>query len=290
MVSLSIKQQIQKLIGEKIVKINPISETHEQSHFIFETYKEKFFVKISFKTTSSFQKEVTGLRQLKTNYKHIPKVIGFSDYFLILSFIPVVDSKFSFWKNLGIQLAELHKIRQKDFGFYEDNFIGRAPQKNKNPNHFDWPDFFWKNRIEHKLNSLFEKNKFQLKKESYLELKNKVYQTLSNHSCHPSIVHGDLWRGNVLCDSKQQAFLIDPAVYYGDREVDLAMTECFGGFSSIFHETYRKVYPLSEGYEKRKHIYNLFHILNHFVIFGDNYKSSAMNLVKKIIDNYAGPV
>ena len=264
------------------MEIIPFSKKGHQSHLIFKTYKKKFFVKTSSKSTSSFQKEVIGLKQLKKNYEHIPQVIDFSDCFLILSFIPVTHPKSLFWKNLGTQLAQLHKARQKSFGFYENNFIGQASQKNKNPNNFDWPDFFWKNRIEHKLNSLFQKYKFELSKEQFLNLKNKVYEILSKHFCYPSSVHGDLWSGNVLCNLKQQAFLIDPAIYYGDREVDLAMTECFGGFSSIFYKIYQETYPLSEGYEKRKHIYNLFHMLNHFVIFGHSYKPSVINLVKKL--------
>ncbi len=282
---MDLKSRIQDLIGEKVVEIIPLSERGHQFHFIFKTYKKKIFVKTSSKVTSSFQKEVTGLKQLKKNYKHIPQVIGFSDHFLILSFISVTHPKSLFWKNLGNQLAQLHKTKQKSFGFYEDNFIGQAFQKNKNPNDFDWPHFFWINRIEHKLNSLFQKYEFELSKEQSLNLKNKVYEVLSRHSCHPCPVHGDLWNGNILCDLKQQAFLIDPAIYYGDREVDLAMTECFGGFSPVFYETYQEIYPLSEGYDKRKHIYNLFHMLNHFVIFGHSYKSSVMNLVKKIIYN-----
>lgn len=282
---MDIKYQIQELFGQKIDKINLISESQNQSHFVFQINKEKFFVKISSKTTSSFQKEVTGLKKLKESYNNIPKIIGFSDRFLILSFISVTDPKPSFWKNLGTQLAHLHKAKQNIFGFPEDNFIGQAIQKNKNPKNFDWPNFFWENRIEHKLNALFEKYKFQLRKKQYLKLKNKIYETLSNHSCYPSLVHGDLWSGNILCDSKQQAFLIDPAVYYGDREVDLAMTECFGSFPSFFYKAYQDVYPLPGGYEERKDIYNLFHILNHFVIFGHNYQSSVVSLVEKINDN-----
>ncbi len=233
--------------------------------------------------TLSFAKEVAGLKELKTGCEHIPEVIAFSDQFLVLPFIETGTPGPLFWKNLGIQLARIHRVRQKHFGFHEDNFIGQAIQKNTNPDDLDWPGFFWRNRIEHKLETLVGKYNFRLDKNEFSRLRDRVHGFLSGHSCHPSLVHGDMWSGNVLCGLKQEVFFIDPAVYYGDREVDLAMTECFGGFDPVFYRAYHEAYPLSEGYERRKSVYNLFHILNHFVIFGHSYRASTVNLIGEII-------
>lgn len=186
-----------------------------------------------------------------------------------------------FWKNLGQDLASLHKKKGALFGFEEDNYIGMATQKNGTSD--SWADFFWDRRLHFKINEIENKRQWSLELEKKDQLKKSCLKILQNRNCHPSPLHGDLWSGNILCTKEQLVFFIDPAFYFGDREADLAMTECFGGFSPLFYKTYKEYYPPDEGYEIRKHLYNLYHILNHLLIFGDQYKNSVENLINTII-------
>jgi fructosamine-3-kinase len=106
---------------------------------------------------------------------------------------------------------------------------------------------------------------------------------LSQHQPHPSLVHGDLWSGNAAITVDGEPVILDPATYWGDREVDLAMTELFGGFPAAFYRGYNDVFPLDAGYQKRKTLYNLYHILNHFNLFGGGYASQANRMLQEIL-------
>ena len=108
-------------------------------------------------------------------------------------------------------------------------------------------------------------------------------QLLNDHQPKPSLLHGDLWSGNADVNSDGQPVIFDPACYYGDRETDLAMTELFGGFSADFHATYREAWPLDDGYEMRRTLYNLYHILNHLNLFGGGYAGQAADMVSRLL-------
>ena len=163
------------------------------------------------------------------------------------------------WAALAQMLAKLHRTTGPRFGWYRDNFIGATPQINSWRD--DWAEFFAECRLRPQL-ALARKNGFQIALPSL--------KLLENHKPEPSLLHGDLWSGNAgfIADGP---VLFDPAVYYGDREADLAMTELFGGFPARFYEAYDEAYPLTEGYEARKQLYNLYHLLNHLNIFGEGY-------------------
>ncbi len=103
------------------------------------------------------------------------------------------------------------------------------------------------------------------------------------HQVQPSLVHGDLWGGNAGCTASGEPVIFDPATYFGDREVDIAMTELFGGFPAAFYKGYNEVFPLDAGYEQRKTLYNLYHILNHFNLFGGSYASQANRMIDQIL-------
>ena len=155
-------------------------------------------------------------------------------------------------------LAKLHRTTGPRFGWHRDNWIGGTPQTNTW--HDGWAGFFRECRIEPQL-ALARKNGYPLTFSSDL---------LRGHEPRPSLLHGDLWSGNAgFIDEGPVIF--DPAVYYGDREADLAMTELFGGFPLEFYAAYEKAYPLDAGYEQRKHLYNLYHLLNHLNLFGSGY-------------------
>lgn len=279
------KRLIEQNLEEPIQKITSLSGGCSYPSYIVDTNQGKFFAKTSDSPTLNFQFEATGLKQIKTLFSNTPEVIAFSKNILILEYIASEEPKEKFWINLARDLATMHKKEQSTFGFFEDNAIGAASQKNicSNSASKSWAHFFWENRILFKLEELEKDNRQPLEPEKKESLKNAILKKLSSFDSQASLLHGDLWSGNIHCGTNQSAYLIDPAVYFGDREADIAMTECFGGFSPLFYETYDQEFPLQQGYEERKHIYNFYHMLNHLLIFGDGYRTAVQNIASQIL-------
>jgi len=183
---------------------------------------------------------------------------------------------------LGVQLAKMHRsMSDKGFGFHVDNTIGATPQPNL-PWIEDWADFWDQHRLGHMLkltgNAGYNAEKIE-------KLRQKTRELLS-HKPGPSLVHGDLWGGNkgfAKVDGETVPVIFDPATYYGDREVDVAMTYLFGGFGYDFYEGYESEWPLPEGHEERVTVYNLYHILNHYELFGGSYLSQARGMIEQIL-------
>jgi fructosamine-3-kinase len=169
------------------------------------------------------------------------------------------------WPALARMLAQLHRHTGPRFGWETDNWIGLAPQKNVWSD--DWVWFYRDYRLVPQL----EKAGLLKKASPLLDGLNRFFE---NHEPAPSLLHGDLWSGNVGF-TREGPVIFDPAVYYGDREADLAMTELFGGFPREFYAAYREAWPLDSGYVARKHLYNLYHLLNHLNLFGGGYRAQA---------------
>lgn len=248
-----------------------------------------------------FLKEVHGLNAIeKTNAIATPKILGFGTdngeevgySFLLLDFVELGNLDEKFWENFALNLSNMHKAETKyyfsendfnkglKFGFYENNYIGRTVQDNTPKK--TWIDFFRDNRLipQFKLaEKYFEKEDFSLIDKLLTNIDKFLLEPEQ-----PSLLHGDLWGGNVLCDTKPQAMLIDPAVYVGHPEADIAMTELFGGFSGKFYDAYKTTGLLQPGYSERRDLYNLYHLLNHLNMFGKTYLSA----VKSIIEKYVG--
>jgi protein-ribulosamine 3-kinase len=161
---------------------------------------------------------------------------------------------------LGRSLAEAHRRPGARFGWQRDNYIGATPQHNGWSD--DWAAFWRERRLQPQL-ALAEVNGVHLETNGLDEL-------LKGHQPQASLLHGDLWSGNVGF-TPAGPVVFDPAVYYGDREADLAMSELFGGFPPAFYAAYNDAFPLDGGYVKRKHLYNLYHLLNHLNLFGGGY-------------------
>ena len=172
------------------------------------------------------------------------------------------------WPAMGRMLAALHRHTNDRFGWATDNWIGLSPQRNGWSN--EWAEFFLGRRL-----------KPQAAKCGLLDDLPDVRKILEGHRPHASLLHGDLWSGNAGF-TKEGPVIYDPAVYYGDREADLAMTELFGGFPDEFHGAYRKEFPLDAGYERRKHLYNLYHLMNHLNIFGGGYLGQVQSTLRRL--------
>ncbi len=171
-------------------------------------------------------------------------------------------------ETLAEGLAAMHRKPQPYYGFEEDNYIGLNPQSNRR--HEDWGMFFLNERLQRQV-ALIRDGKRRADCHARLEFgAERLVAFLNRHCAQASLVHGDLWGGNCLCDG-ERVWLIDPAVHFADREVDIAMTEFFGGFPSSFLKAYNHLFALSEKYSLKREIYNLYHALNHYNLFGESY-------------------
>ncbi|MBK7356022.1 fructosamine kinase family protein [Propionivibrio sp.] len=183
-------------------------------------------------------------------------------------------------KSAGRALAELHRIEGDSFGWHRDNFIGSTPQLNTRQG--TWPQFFARQRLQPQLELAKQnghKGKFIADGERLLE---GLAALFVDYQPVISLLHGDLWHGNAGVDESGRLALFDPAVYYGDRETDLAMSELFGGFPASFHAAYRAAWPLADGSEQRKTLYQLYHVLNHLNLFGSSYRHQCERMIDQL--------
>jgi protein-ribulosamine 3-kinase len=279
------KSKIEEITKSGIESILPVSGGCISEALKLELDSGKiFFLKLNNSNPGDmFIKEAHGLNELyKANTIRIPKVIHFESSFILIEFIRQNKKAENFYEEFGRKFAELHKFTGENFGFYEDNYIGsnvqeNIPDKNEKNN---WIEFYFNKRILFQL-KLAEKNGFATKEliTKINSIESKIGNILSGSEEQPSLLHGDLWSGNFIADENGNASLIDPAVYYGHREADLAMTKLFGGFNSEFYHSYNEYFPLPAGYDYRENIYKLYHILNHLNLFGRGYYSQALALL-----------
>lgn len=246
-----------------------------------------YFLKTLASTDKMFLKEANGLVELeKAKAVRIPKVILAHANFLLLEHIQTGIKHSAFFNTFGRRFAQMHRHTSNSFGFFEDNFIGATPQINSasSSEEINWPEFYYNKRILAQLR-FAEKNGYASRDliHAVNKLESVIATVLSGSTEAPTLLHGDLWGGNYMCDSEGEAVLIDPAVYYGHREADLAMTKMFGGFSNDFYQSYQEEYPLSKGWEFREGIYLLYHYMNHLNLFGNSYYSQCINLLKKYV-------
>lgn len=249
--------------------------------------KRNYFVKFNSLTRlAMFEAEIAGLVELKrAETVRVPEPVccGVSNdcAFLVLEYLELGagDSQTEEW--LGKQLAALHRKSASLFGWHRNNAIGATPQINSETDR--WSDFWRNHRLGYQL-ALARQNGYG----SVVERKGErvladLDRFFSAYIPRPALVHGDLWSGNFAALPDGKPVLYDPAVYYGDRETDIAMTELFGGFGASFYAAYRDDYPLDEGYQTRKHLYNLYHVLNHLNLFGSGYRRQTEHLLDVLI-------
>jgi fructosamine-3-kinase len=243
-----------------------------------------YFVKLNrANQVEMFIAESLGLEQmLATKTIRVPKPLcwGVADNssYIVMECLELGSNNSQSWQEMGCQLAAMHKAGgASQFGWEINNTIGSTPQINTQTS--NWADFFAEHRIGYQLKLAKRKGGDFPERDRVVEV---VRARLSDRHPQPSLVHGDLWSGNAACTRQGEPVIFDPAAYYGDREVDLAMTELFGAFSSTFYRGYNQTWELDEGYQQRKHIYNLYHILNHFNLFGGSYESQANRIIQQL--------
>ncbi|SFE82483.1 fructosamine kinase family protein [Nitrosomonas sp. Nm166] len=246
-----------------------------------------YFVKLNTSDSlAMFEAEAAGLMEIHQSHTirvPLPICYGQDEHtaWLVLEYLDIHRSMRGNASELGIQLASMHRITARQFGWVRNNTIGQTPQINTTSS--DWV-YFWKtHRLGYQLD-LAQKNGFDGKLQKLGErLLIDLDKFFPGVTPLPSLLHGDLWNGNYAYREMGNPVLFDPAVYYGDREADIAMTELFGGFSVDFYSAYRNDYPLDSGYNLRKIVYNLYHILNHLNLFGSGYHHQAEQMMSLLL-------
>lgn len=208
----------------------------------------------------------------------IPDVVEAGKNFLLLSLLVPGSENSESAYNFGTELAKLHKHSADTFGLDHDNFIGKLPQSNNQ--YQKWADFFVSERIEPQIKLGIQSGKFENNLIRIVDAFHKTVQNLFPNE-QPALLHGDLWSGNYMFTESGVASIYDSAVYYGHREMDIAMTRLFGGFSSDFYEGYNSEYPLADRFEDRIELCNLYPILVHANLFGGGYVRRANEILRQ---------
>ena len=283
------KKKIEDITGTKIISSNSVSGGCISNACKLEMKSGKnYFLKFNdFVSNDMFLKEANGLKELsKANAIRIPNVILAEKSLILLDYIESGHPNKTFFEDFGRKFARLHKLTSDNFGFFENNYIGSTdqlniPSENEKTN---WIEFYWNKRILFQYR-LAERNGYATSelKDGIKKLEIRIDEILSGSEEKPSLLHGDLWSGNYMSDENGDACLIDPAVYYGHREADLAMTKLFGGFDNNFYSAYNEANPLKEEWRNRENIYKLYHVLNHLNLFGRSYYSQVISLVKSYL-------
>ncbi|MEK9628745.1 MAG: fructosamine kinase family protein [Nitrospinota bacterium] len=254
------------------------------------TNGEKVFMKQNSNPPNDFfLAEVKGLRLLAQaeNGPRIPKPIalqsGSRPTFLIMEYLENSGGGSDFPDRLALSLANLHRTSQEHFGLNHDNYIGSTPQQNNLEK--DGILFFRDHRIKFQRQLARQAGLLPASTDKKLgELCDNLNKFLNISGEKPALMHGDLWSGNYFSDSNGNPCIFDPAVYFGLREADIAMTELFGRLPQRFYDAYNEAFPMNPGYQERKDLYNLYHLLNHLNLFGGSYLSSVQQILKRYID------
>lgn len=284
-----IDQEISNILGTRFVssKHSPVGGGCINEAYTISDGSQTFFAKLNLiELAPMFVAEAAGLLEIiDSTSVRAPKPICWgateNHSYLVMESLALGGNSRDASAILGQQLALMHKKMSAQFGWKMDNTIGSTHQPNTyNKN---WLSFYGESRLAYQLELASKKGcaaSLTDKGEKLLDLFHNFFTT---YAPRPSLLHGDLWSGNVAVLTSGQPTIFDPAVYYGDRETDLAMTELFGGFGQGFYDAYNETWPLDPGYATRKTLYNLYHILNHFNLFGGVYGTQAEHMTSQLL-------
>lgn len=292
MISNSLRQHIIELLKNETgtaassVKLQPVGGGSINDTYKIETDNgHLFFCKINsaVQFPGLFEAERQGLELLKRQQViRIPSVIACTvtddTQILVLEWIEQGSRTSSFWQLFGEQLAQLHDVKEKTFGLDADNYMGALVQTNTRAE--SWTEFFIHQRLEPQIRMALDAGLLKPKEAAVFE---RLYPRLHDifPLTEPSLLHGDLWSGNYLCDRRGRPVLIDPAVYFGHPAIDLGMTTLFGGFDPLFFESYKACRPFPPNYHEQWEVCNLYPLLIHLNLFGESYKSSILRTIQR---------
>lgn len=260
--------------------------------YLWRCRETPLFVKMAgVRAAAELDAEAAGLEELTAaEAVRVPKILarglaaGYA--FLALEWIEARPAGRESERRLGERLAAQHRVTCARFGWRIDNTIGRTLQRNGWLT--DWTEFLRERRLRPQLELACERGFGSIVAEAGGRLLESVGALLDGHRPHASLLHGDLWAGNWLADREGEPVIFDPAVYYGDRETDLAMTRLFGGFGRAFYAAYEADAPLTPGHAVRAELYNLYHVLNHANLFGGGYARQARSMIDRLLAEVGG--
>ena len=277
---------IESNLQESILDIQPVSGGDISSAYRLTTENRTFFLKSNsgLEAYKMFEAEKLGLEAIaSTKTVKTPKVYFCYQFdglsVILMEHIRTKPASSSDMELLGQQLAQLHQSTASHFGLTTNNFIGSLPQSNAL--HESWNNFYIEERLKPQLKLA---RRAGLLNEDEIPEDSRVYESCDMlfKDVKPSLLHGDLWSGNYLISENGKPNLIDPAVYYGHSEVDIAMSKLFGGFAEPFYRSYHEVIPKTKGFDARIDLYQLYYLLVHLNLFGRSYYGS----VKRILSTY----
>ncbi|MDY8136572.1 fructosamine kinase family protein [Aquimarina sp. 2201CG5-10] len=271
----------EELLYEKILSVKPLSGGDINEVYLLTTKKDEVVIKINDASIfpGMFQAEAKGLETLKkSNTFTIPEVLHIDEIdgtsFLMMQYIDSNRKVDDFWEIFGKQLAELHQQSEVYFGFENDNYIGSLPQFNDRC--VSASEFYILQRLEPQFKLAINKGfSFSNLDRFYRTIENKIPQEPS------SLIHGDLWSGNFMIDHRGLPCLIDPAVSYAPREMDIAMMYLFGGFDTTLFDIYNEAFPLSHNWKERLTLWQLYYLLVHLNLFGRSYYDRVRSIVNQ---------
>lgn len=249
--------------------------------FLLETNRGNFFIKVNAAMfgLDMFEKEARGLIQLAdTGSIKVPRPLFDGKFnqqiFLVIEYVEPGNPAPDFWEDFGKSLSDLHRNSSEYFGLHANNYIGKLSQSNKQHNR--WAQFYAEERI---LPLIYKANERNMLDPGHVSVAEQICSRL--HSIfpdeQPALLHGDLWSGNYIVAANGYTAIFDPAVYYGHREVDIAMTLLFGGFDERFYSSYSSHFPLQSGWQERVALCQLYPLLVHLLLFGGKYKQKVID-------------
>lgn len=295
----SLDQAITTLFGEnlRIVSKRPVHGGDiNESYCLSLSDGTAVFMKCnSMKNLSFFEAEAKGLEALrKSNAIGVPQALAIGTdkpqrmSFLLMEYLAPAAKLTRYWEMFGRELAVLHRAdctefaeadQGRPFGFMHDNYIGASPQMNTPKE--NWITFYRECRLIPQIKMAERYFDSRIRKQC-----TKLLDHLDSYLTEPefpSLIHGDLWSGNAICGPNGKAWILDPAVYVGHYEAELAMTELFGGNPQSFYDAYHEVTPIDSGYKDRRDLYNLYHLLNHLNLFGATYLGSVQRILNMYV-------
>jgi fructosamine-3-kinase len=298
-VSLSdaLRQAVEAALREagersRLVRLVPVAGGDTNHAARAETEERAYFLKWHHNPPPGFfEAEAHGLHLLTDKGTvRVPGVIGLGQVegglaFLLLEWIEQGDNgqRAAAARKLGRQLAQQHRVRHSLYGLESDNYIGMLPQQNERSD--IWIEFYRERRLRVQRDLAEEKGYLPPQRAQRLDkLMSRLDIFIDEDEVTPALLHGDLWGGNWMAATGDEYVLIDPAVYIGCREIELALTELFGGFPLDFYAAYNEVYPIPPGYSERRELYQLYHLLTHLNLFGEGYGGAVDRILRHYVD------